>query len=125
MWEKQQQFKDQQQNLTTLQEQLDKLNKQNKELTKNLVFSEHSEIMLMIYKLNQYPRETILLKKMDYNKNLNQFEISGESTSIENIGLFKDSLLEHDLVKDIEIISTSYLTESKVYKVEFSLKGTL
>lgn len=125
MWEKQQQFKDQQQNLTTLQEQLDKLNKQNKELTKNLVSSEHSEIMLMIYKLNQYPRETILLKKMDYNKNLNQFEISGESTSIENIGLFKDSLLEHDLVKDIEIISTSYLTESKVYKVEFSLKGTL
>lgn len=125
VWKKQQHFIAQQETLLTLQEQLEKLNKQNREVSKNLISKNNIEIIPIINELNQYSRETILLKKLEYKKSLNQFEVSGETTSVEDLGIFKESLLNTQLIKNIDIFSTSALTESKIYKVSFSLKGTL
>lgn len=125
VWEKQQQFNAQQESQLTLQTQLDKLNKQAKATPKDLVSANHSEIFPIIEQLNQYPKETILLKKLDYKKSLNQFELSGEASSIEDLGLFKEYLSNTQLIQKTEILSTSALTESKTYQVAFSLKGTL
>lgn len=125
VWEKQQQFNVQQESQLTLQTQLDKLNKQAKGSPKDLVSANHNEIFPIIEQLNQYPRDTILLKKLDYKKSLNQFEISGEASSIEDLGLFKEYLSNTQLIQKTEILSTSTLTESKTYQVAFSLKGTL
>lgn len=125
VWKKQQQFTAQEESQLTLQNQLEKLNKQNTETPKNLISTNNIEIIPIINELNQYSRETILLKKLEYKKSLNQFEISGETTSIEDLGTFKESLLNTRLIKNIDIFSTSSLIESKKYKVEFSLKGAL
>lgn len=125
VWEKQQQFNVQQESQLTLQTQLDKLNKQAKATPSDLVSSNHSEIFPMIDQLNQYPRDTILLKKLDYKKSLNQFELSGEASSIEDLGIFKEYLSNTQLIQKTEILSTSALTESKTYQIAFSLKGTL
>lgn len=125
IWEKQQQFTAQEESLLTLQTQLEKLNKQAKQTSKALVSSNPTDILQIIDQLNQYPRETILLKKLEYKKSLNQFEISGQASSIEDLGLFNAFLLKNQQVQKVEILSTSALTESKTYKVEFSLKGTL
>lgn len=125
VWQKQQQFNAQQDSQLTLQTQLEKLNKQNKETPKVLTSGNQTEILPIIEQLNQYPRETILLKKLDYKKSLNQFEISGQANSIEDLDVFKTSLLDTQLIQKIEILSTSTLTESKTYKIEFFLKGTL
>ena len=125
VWEKQQQFNVQQESQLTLQTQLEKLCKQAKVTPSDLVSSNHSEIFPIIEQLNQYPRDTILLKKLDYKTSLNQFEISGEASSIKDLGVFKDYLSSTQLIQKIEILSTSALTESKTYQVAFSLKGTL
>lgn len=125
IWEKQQQFTAQEESLLTLQTQLEKLNKQAKQTSKALVSSNPTDILQIIDQLNQYPRETILLKKLEYKKSLNQFEISGQASSIEDLGLFNAFLLKNQQVQKVEILSTSALPENKTYKVEFSLKGTL
>lgn len=125
IWEKQQQFTAQEESLLTLQTQLEKLNKQAKQTPKVLAANNPTDIFKIIDLLNQYPRETILLKKLEYKKSLNQFEISGQASSIEDLGLFNAFLLKNQQVQKVEILSTSALTESKTYKVEFSLKGTL
>lgn len=125
IWEKQQQFTAQEESLLTLQTQLEKLNKQAKETPKALALNNPTDIFQIIDQLNQYPRETILLKKLEYKKSLNQFEISGQASSIEDLSLFNTFLLKSHQVQEVEILSTSALTESKTYKVEFSLKGTL
>lgn len=125
VWDKQQQFNAQQESQLTLQTQLDKLNKQAKNTPRDLVSINHSEILPIFEQLNQYPRDTILLKKLDYKKSLNQFELSGEASSIEDLGVFKEYLSNTQPIQKIEILSTSALTESKTYQVAFSLKGTL
>ncbi|NIE95942.1 hypothetical protein F3J02_05545 [Acinetobacter sp. Tr-809] len=125
VWQKQQQFNAQQENQQTLQAQLEKLNKQMKEAPKALISGGQTDVLPIIEQLNQYPRETILLKKLEYKKSLNQLEILGQASSIEDLDALKTSLLDTQLIQKIEILSTSALTESKTYKIEFSLKGTL
>lgn len=125
VWQKQQQFYTQQENQYTLQAQLEKLNKQMKEVPKALISGEQTDVLPIIEQLNQYPREKILLKKLEYKKSLNQLEVSGQASSIEDLDVLRTSLLDTHLIQKIEILSTSALTESKTYKFDFSLKGTL
>lgn len=125
VWTKQQQFDLEQENQLTLQKQLEKLNKQNQETSKASISDVQIDAFPIIEQINQYSRGKILLKKMEYKKSLNQLEISGQANSIEDLSLFKASLLSTQQIQKIEILSTSTLIESKTYKVEFSLKCTL
>lgn len=125
VWTKKQQFNLQQESQLTLQTQLEKLNKQNQKTSKTSISALQIDAFPIIEQINQYPREKILLKKLEYKKSLNQLEVSGQASSIEDLSLFKTSLLSMQQIQKIEILSTSALIESKTYKVEFSLKCTL